>query len=166
MEKDRSLRYGAMADLERDLERLLAGDQNVGLPLADPSKLGKPAAAPPRRWHLGLVAVAALVGGVALALARPPGKVHTQSPAAPTAPPAVVAPPPAPAAAAAATETRPAAAEAATPERAAKPTAVRARPRGERRAPAAPASKTKPATSDSERRGVLPSGSREAYPDQ
>ena len=34
MEKDRASRYQTMADLERDLERLLAGDQNVGLPLA------------------------------------------------------------------------------------------------------------------------------------
>jgi serine/threonine-protein kinase len=162
MEKDRSLRYGAMADLERDLERLLAGDQNVGLPLADPSKLGKPAAPPPGRWHLGLVAVAALVGGVALALARPPAKPRPPAPAAATtAPPAVVAPRPAPAAV---PKARPAAPETATPERAAKPT--RARPRGERRGPAAPATKSTPATSDSVKRGVLPSGSREAYPDQ
>ena len=30
MEKDRQRRYQTMADLEHDLERLLAGDQNVG----------------------------------------------------------------------------------------------------------------------------------------
>ena len=32
MEKDRQKRYQTMADLEQDLERLLAGDQNVGSP--------------------------------------------------------------------------------------------------------------------------------------
>ncbi len=34
MEKDRARRYQTMAELERDLERLLAGDQNVGLAAA------------------------------------------------------------------------------------------------------------------------------------
>src|SRR6516162_929345 len=61
MAKDRTQRYGAMSDLERDLERLLAGDQNVGLPLAgEGATAGRPPVAPPRRWHLAVAAVLAL----------------------------------------------------------------------------------------------------------
>ncbi len=48
MEKDRARRYQSMGELERDLERLLAGDQNVGLPPADegapPLAVSSPAA--------------------------------------------------------------------------------------------------------------------------
>ena len=72
MEKDRNRRYALMADVERDLERLLAGDQNVGAGAAM-----SPAPAAPARgstggrfWVWG-AAVAALVGGVAMVLARP-----------------------------------------------------------------------------------------------
>jgi serine/threonine-protein kinase len=164
MEKDRSLRYAAMADLERDLERLLAGDQNVGLPLAGAAVPGHEPMAPPRRWHLGLVAVVALGVGVTLALARPPGKVD-----APPAIPAAVAPPaplkaaprPAPN-----PELKPPPVEPAPVERPAK-AASHARPRGERRAPPPTAPVKAPTgASDSVKRGVLPSGSREAYPDQ
>jgi serine/threonine-protein kinase len=165
MEKDRARRYGAMADLERDLERLLAGDQNVGLPLRDGAAgpAAKPAE-PPRRWHLGLVAGVVLVGGVALALSRPAGHPPSTANAAPVAPSLPVAPPPAP--------PRPVE-EAAAPREAAKPELparllkAAARLRGERRGPAtAPAAKATGVTSDSVKRGVLPSGSREAYPDQ
>ncbi|HVU52332.1 MAG TPA: serine/threonine-protein kinase, partial [Polyangia bacterium] len=73
MAKDRAQRYADMADLEHDLERLLAGDQNVGLPLA--GEAGAPRrrpVAPPRRWHLGVAAAVALGIGVSLALSRPP----------------------------------------------------------------------------------------------
>ncbi len=159
MEKDRTRRYAAMADLERDLERLLAGDQNVGLPLVD----GATAAvtAPPRRWHLGLVAGAALAVGVALALSRPTG-VRSPPPAAPvvqSAPVArPVAPPPAP------VEVAPPATT--SPAHVAKGSATRLRLRAERRGDTAAATKAEGAATDSVKRGVLPSGSREAYPDQ
>ncbi|MEP6653361.1 MAG: protein kinase [Myxococcales bacterium] len=72
MEKDRTRRYALMADVERDLERLLAGDQNVG-----GGATVVPATAPPphdaargRVWVWG-AAVAALIVGVAMVLARP-----------------------------------------------------------------------------------------------
>src|SRR4051812_46433018 len=74
MEKDRSRRYQVMSDLERDLERLLAGDQNVGA--GAPPVHPHPATPPPagagrgRVWVWG-AAVTALVGGVAMVLARP-----------------------------------------------------------------------------------------------
>ncbi len=69
LEKDRDRRTQRMADLERDLERLLAGDQNIGspepaLPVAATSERR---AAP--RWYLGAAAVATVVVGVAVALA-------------------------------------------------------------------------------------------------
>jgi serine/threonine-protein kinase len=117
MAKDREQRYQRMADLERDLERLLAGDPNVGLPVS-----AQEAAPAPRRagarWHLGIAAVLLLGLGVALALARteeesraaartPPAAAKVVAPAAaprpappPPPPPEVeIAPPPASAAA-------------------------------------------------------------------
>jgi serine/threonine protein kinase len=69
LDKDRDRRYQQMADLEHDLERVLAGDQNVGLPpvAADAS----PALVPRRnRWHLGVAAVLVIGGGLAVALDR------------------------------------------------------------------------------------------------
>lgn len=68
--KDRDERYQQMADLRRDLERLLSGDPNVTLDepttqvRLDPPKVGP-------RWHLGIAAVLAMGIGLALALAQP-----------------------------------------------------------------------------------------------
>jgi serine/threonine-protein kinase len=164
MEKDRTRRYAAMADLEHDLERLLAGDQNVGWPLVvDTGGVAgrRGSGGPPRRWHLGLAAALALGIGVSLALSRPSGgdvkpssaKISTATapaPAmlAPSAPRSVEAPPPA---------------RHAATDRPPRPTSPHVRARIERRAPAPV--KAQGATSDSVKRGVLPSGSREAYPE-
>ncbi len=69
MEKDRDKRYQSMGELERDLDRLLAGDPNVGLPISEltpavePVKVGA-------RWHLGIGAIVIVGVGLALALAR------------------------------------------------------------------------------------------------
>jgi serine/threonine-protein kinase len=159
MEKDRSRRYAAMSDLERDLERLLAGDQNVGLPLVEAGAAPRGPIATPRRWPLGLAAALALGVGVSLALSRPPRPAPSHVVATPPARVPAAAPPPAPAPAAA-----PPRADERVAERPARP-APRGRGHAERRAatPEAP----RPATSsDSVKRGVLPSGSREAYPDQ
>src|SRR6185369_13076209 len=60
MEKDRSRRYQTMGDLERDLERLLAGDQNVGV-VVRTTGAAMQAGDAPKRWPL------LLLGGVALA---------------------------------------------------------------------------------------------------
>jgi hypothetical protein len=58
-----------MADLERDLDRLLGGDNNVGLPAVEPAAV---AAAPVShtRWHLAVAAVLVIGVGVAVALSR------------------------------------------------------------------------------------------------
>jgi serine/threonine-protein kinase len=164
MAKDRSQRYAAMADLERDLERLLAGDQNVGLPLVTPADAAAArAVAPPRRWHLGVAAALALGVGVSFALSRPPAEVSPAAsvPRTPASGPA--APPvPAPAAPAPVDRTVP---ERTSAERARPPATPKPRARGEHHG-AATAAKSSPAASDSVRRGVLPSGSREAYPEQ
>jgi len=72
MEKDRARRYPTMAALEADLDRLLAGDHNVG-PGTNTAEMTVPPPSNPARgrvWVWG-VAIAALVGGVAMALARP-----------------------------------------------------------------------------------------------
>ena len=164
MDKDRTRRYAAMADLEHDLERLLAGDQNVGLPLVDANAAPvRGLAAPPRRWHLGLVAVVALGVGVTLAVSRSSSVVAP--PVAAPAPAAVssgVAPAVAPA--------RPAepAVVDRVPERPARPSAPRPHAHGERHAGASPSGRaeTSSAASDSLKRGVLPPGSREAYPSE
>jgi eukaryotic-like serine/threonine-protein kinase len=68
LEKDRDQRYQLMADLERDLDRLLAGDQNVGLP-PQPVVVSPPPASR-TRWHLGAAAVLVIGAGLAIALAR------------------------------------------------------------------------------------------------
>jgi serine/threonine protein kinase len=160
MEKDRTRRYAAMADLEHDLERLLAGDQNVGLPLVtDVPKL----APPPRRWHLGLVAVVALGLGVTFALSRSAGGgPPAESAPAPTAP--VTAHPSGPPA------IRPQETQETvdrSPEP--RPPTPHLHTHVERHVPAGATvfkSSSSSSSPDSLKRGVLPPGSREAYPDQ
>ncbi|MEO5768030.1 MAG: serine/threonine-protein kinase, partial [Polyangia bacterium] len=72
MEKDRNRRYALMADVERDLERLLAGDQNVGGgPTVVPATAPPPHDAARGRVWVWSAAVAALIVGVAMVLARP-----------------------------------------------------------------------------------------------
>ena len=154
MEKDRARRYQTMAELERDLERLLAGDQNVGLaPVTGPAA---PAPAGPKRWPLVLLGVVVLVGGVSLALRRPPVAVRPA--------PAPLAPPtPVPSTAAAPAPVAPSTAAAAPPAAPARKVRVRAERHPARPAVTAPANAE---TSDAVKRGVLPSGSREAYPEK
>jgi len=112
MEKDRTKRYQVMADLERDIDRLLAGDQNVGMPLV-PAGEAPAASAMPKRWPLlaamGLVLVAAAIktvwppstdpSPIPLPAIRGEGRAAVSAPAppkpapaaAPVAPPAVAA---------------------------------------------------------------------------
>ena len=61
MAKDRSRRYQTMAEVEGDLERLLAGDQNVGFVPRARGRATKATTAP-RRWPL-LAAGGAVAGG-------------------------------------------------------------------------------------------------------
>jgi serine/threonine protein kinase len=69
MAKDRNDRYQDMATLERDLDRLLAGDPNVGL--LEEHAAQPAAAAPPRaRWHLSIAAIVVVGIGVSIALVR------------------------------------------------------------------------------------------------
>ena len=91
MEKDRSRRYPTMVDVEADLDRLLGGDQNVGAGAMPIATTAPPPSKPDRgrAWVWG-AAVAALIGGVAMALARP----EPRSVAGPAAPAASVAAPP------------------------------------------------------------------------
>jgi serine/threonine-protein kinase len=161
MEKDRARRYQTMAELERDLERLLAGDQNVGLP-APAEGEAAPRTTAPRRWPYAAAAGLVLAGGLALALGNHGSPAAASAPAPPAAAAAVAAPvvpPPS------LPSTPPAAVERPAPERPAPPRHVRVHAE---RAAAKAAAKT-PATpepSDSVKRGVLPSGSREGYPDK
>ncbi len=72
MEKDRARRYATMSDVENDIDRVLAGDQNVGVG-AGLIPATAPAPTSPSRGRIlvwGAAAVA-LIGGVAMALARP-----------------------------------------------------------------------------------------------
>jgi serine/threonine-protein kinase len=167
MDKDRARRYQLMADLQRDIERLLAGDQNVGLPLPHEG-FAAPAApvAPPRRWPLGLAAALALAGGVALALARPPGG-RGQTAAAAGSP--STAPAPAPAARSPQVPSALVApgigSHTAAIERPAKTAPPRRPPRPERRS-VSPEAAVKGAVSEPVRRGLLSPHSPEAYPDQ
>lgn len=96
MEKDRTRRYARMSDVERDLDRLLAGDQNVGPGADAPAPTVPPPVGPSRgrAWVWG-AAVAALIGGVAMALARPEAAPAAGSP---TAAPSATASPVKPAA--------------------------------------------------------------------
>jgi len=93
MEKDRNRRYTTMAEVERDLERLLAGDQNVGSPvvlLAEPRSGSTPPPPSPGRagtarpWVWGAVALA-LVAGVIAVLRHPRDLDAGASPEAATA---------------------------------------------------------------------------------
>jgi len=158
MEKDRSRRYQTMADVERDLERLLAGDQNVGFV---PRAAGASASTAPKRWPLLLAGGVALAAGAAIALdlGRPSQQPLAPQPSvipapvvAPPAPPPVVAPPPAAAVAPALPPAAPARKK------------QRARPGP---APAAGAAAPVPAAPAGKSREVrLPSASKEAYPDK
>jgi eukaryotic-like serine/threonine-protein kinase len=155
MEKDRALRYQTMAELERDLERLLAGDQNVGsLPLPEGVRAAAPRPAL-RRWPLVLAAAAALVGGVALAVSRP-----GSSPSSPIAHVRPVAPPRlSPAAPSGnAAVVQPTAATTPAPHKA------HARPERHVARPTEPAAGGNLENAESVKRGVLPAGSQEAYP--
>jgi serine/threonine-protein kinase len=169
MAKDRGQRYHAMADLERDLERLLAGDQNVGLPLAGEGAVAGGPLPSQRRWPLGVLAALALGIGVSLALSHPPGAASLAAP-----PPRASPPPSGPKPTAlkpslatpAPNRVEPAPAERVASERPHSPVATHSHARIERR-PTAAASKASAAAAPSGRRdAVLPSGSREAYPDQ
>jgi tRNA A-37 threonylcarbamoyl transferase component Bud32 len=158
MEKDRTRRYQTMAELERDLERLLAGDQNVGLV---PRATGAAAAvaAPPRRWPL-LAAGSAAVGAmlvIALWPSKPPGGIEPS----PAPAPAVAPPAPAPVAAPPAIAPPPATAAVAPPAQHPAPVRKKARQRGEPAA-AKPAPIAGPTGKSGE--GRLPSESTEAYP--
>jgi serine/threonine-protein kinase len=154
MEKDRARRYQTMAELERDLERLLAGDQNVGM-LPDTGNRPAPRAAP-KRWPLVLLGVVVLAGGVSVALRRPAVAI---SPVA--TPPSVAPPPVAPLPTAAAPS--PLAPAVAPPSPPARKNHLRAE-----RHPAKPAalSPANAETNDAVKRGVLPPASREGYPDK
>ena len=171
MEKDRRRRYQTMAQLEHDLERLLAGDQNVGLPNRSTVTQAPPSALEtgPRRWHLGLAAIVALVVGLGYALSRSPAERQRAAVAAPAR-----APGPTPSAPASPPATNP---EAVATQPPSVLTVAGTRPapknnrsaqhrnaRAERRSPSNDAPSSQP--SESARRGVLPSGSPEAYPDQ
>jgi hypothetical protein len=80
MEKDRARRYATMGEVEHDLERLLAGDQNVGSPVAavpavaggsispTPPPLSSPGGG--RAW-IWTAAFLALVAGVIATLRHP-----------------------------------------------------------------------------------------------
>ena len=161
MAKDRARRYQTMAELERDLERLLAGDQNVGFV---PRAAAAPEAARPRpsagrcwlpaapcwwrrsRWRSRLAVEAARPPPDRRPLRRPSRR---RAPArrrrSRRRPPAVVAPAPAAPAA---------------PARTASCARAR-RGEGRRSRGAGRAGDRKVAS-----RCVLPSGSKEAYPDK
>ena len=161
MEKDRARRYQTMAELEGDLERLLAGDQNVGLRPALVGVAPAVRAAAPKRWPLVLVAVAVLAGGVTVALRRPAVVIAPAPP--------VPARPASPEPTSGALPARPTTARIPAPAPTPAPApSVRAtahpRPRVERRVvKPAPAD---PASADSVKRGVLPPASKEGYPDK
>jgi serine/threonine-protein kinase len=167
MEKDRTRRYQTMVELEQDIDRLLAGDQNVGL---IPTS-GAVASAPsrePSRWPYATAAVLLVIGVIAA--------VSRSSPSAPAAAPAIAAP----AIVAPAATAPPASASASPPPALAGPVAApapsertaavaaprRARAHADR--PTKPPLKAaaKPEASDSEKRGVLAPASQEGYQDK
>jgi serine/threonine-protein kinase len=163
MEKDRTRRYQTIAELEHDLERLLAGDQNVGLP-ALPEGVAAPQPTAPRRWPLLMVAAVALAGGVTLALARPAHQTAHAVAAPVPGKPAATVPPPA-AAAPAAPATTPTASAGAPPAPQVPAPTRRLRARPARRAAAMPAPMNAE-TSDAAKRGVLSPASKEVYPEK
>jgi serine/threonine-protein kinase len=158
MEKDRALRYQTMADLERDLERLLAGDQNVGfVPRAAGAVVATSAA--PQRWPLltvggiVLVAAAAVVAWPSKPPVVQPAPAPVVQPAPPAPTPPVVAPPPAAVVAPPAPVVPPA------------PARRKQRVRADQAA-AKPAGEPATAPAGKSREVRLPSGSKEAYPDK
>jgi eukaryotic-like serine/threonine-protein kinase len=153
MDKDRTRRYQTMAELERDLERLLAGDQNVGAAPVPEGQVVVAARPGLRRWPLVLAAAAALVGGVALAIGRPSGA--GLAPTVPTRAVSATAPPVHPGLSA-----EPVAPSPLSPTPA--PHKIRARVERHPVRPSQPPAN--PETSEAVKRGVLPAGSREAYP--
>jgi hypothetical protein len=168
-----------MVDLERDLDRLLSGDQNVGFATAAaPSLAAAEAGAGPRRWHLLAAGAVVIAAGVTIALRHP--ATSDGDPRAPPAIPQVVEAhqpaSPAPARAVESPAGRLSGASAAASEpsspgaRSARAAAVanRHKPgRGERKASnaSAPRPEGRIEPSESAKRGVLPLRSREAYPD-
>jgi len=184
MEKDRLKRYQTMADLEHDLERLLAGDQNIGAPVGaastTPPELAPVEPSVLRRWRLAFVGSVVMAAGIAIAL-RHPSDAHPTTPEdgeaaqiASAALPAPVAVKPAPAAVPTAPAQPPAVEARATTA----PAAVAAHParvaashhkpiHGDRKATAddKPATPARVEPSESVKRGVLPPHSGEAYPD-
>jgi serine/threonine-protein kinase len=157
MEKDRTRRYQTMAELEGDLERLLAGDQNVGLRPVVVGAAPAVRAAAPKRWPLVLMAMGVLAVGVTAALRRPGVAIAP-------------GPPPPPVSAAPSPRTAPTDSPGAAPVQAVASPAppshkVRLRPE---RHPAKPpiASPSNAETSESVKRGVLAPASKEGYPDK
>jgi hypothetical protein len=159
MDKDRARRYQTMAELEHDLERLLAGDQNVGLRPPVVGVAPPVRAAAPKRWPLVLLALAVLAAGVTAALRRPAVAI------APGPRPAPVTVAPAPSAAPSATPS--ARSVPAGPVGSPVPQSHKVRSRPERH-PAKPSvtAPSNPETSESVKRGVLPPASKEGYPDK
>jgi hypothetical protein len=166
-----------MADVEADIDRVLAGDQNV---VGAGTRLVPSTAPPPgnpargRVWVWG-AAVVALVIGVAMALARPEPPEPEKTPAAVAAPkalPGAIAPARVAASPPGSTAADGGPVEARAPKRADRGNrSTRAKvdhavTHDARRAPSAwvppgPA----PRTSDEALRGALPSRSGEGYPD-
>jgi len=183
MEKDRTRRYAGMAEVEADIDRVLAGDQNVVgagtrlVPSTTPSP-GNPTRG--RVWVWG-AAVVALIAGVAMALARPePSSTETTArtakavaPAKASAAPAARPDDPAEETGMAAAQAAQAATEARAVHRSEHPGNRPARPKVDRPVAhdakrAAPETATRGApqrTSDEVLRGALPSRSGEGYPD-
>ncbi|HEY0705753.1 MAG TPA: serine/threonine-protein kinase, partial [Polyangia bacterium] len=91
MAKDRNERYQDMATLERDLDRLLAGDPNVGL-LEEPTPRPEAPAPPRARWHLMIAAIVVIGIGVSIALVRTEEEHRRAARAAATATPTAAAP--------------------------------------------------------------------------
>ena len=162
MDKDRTRRYQTMAELEHDLELLLAGDQNVGMaPAATTATTTRIVA--PKRWPLLAGAAVVLSGAIAIAVRGTPEEKLPAPPVtapAPVAAPAAMAPalpPPAPPPA-------PVVPAAVAPSPV-PPPAVKKKKLKTAAAPAALAPADKPVSKPSSR-GVLPSGSKEGYSDK
>ena len=168
MAKDRAAalrRDGRPRARSRALARRRSERRAAARPRARPP--GRRPVAPPRRWHLGLAAAIVRGIGVTLALSRPSGGGPSPSPLVPAG-----------AAQARGGALGRRARGGGSPRGRARPVGAdpvgaRARAGGPARACAAraprapvPPAKSSAAATDSVKRGVLPSGSREAYPDQ